>query len=292
MIKSKLIKKYSKSKNKFKFKYNYKFKHLFLTLLIFILIFFFLISLKTPSNDRNWSPDQKVLSFANIDNNLIHIKNIRNFTYRNETDYDIFYYNKTFDIDKIKKVYYIVEPFSSFEGLAHTFLSFEFEDNNFVSISVEIRKEVGESFSPYKGILNKYELMYVIGDENDLIKLRTNYRNDSVYLYPINTTKDKIKKMFISMINRTNDLHENPEFYNTIFSTCTTNILDHVNLIRDEKISYSKKIFFPGYSDKILFETKLIDSNLSFKEGKQYYLINDLALKYANDTNFSMKIRK
>lgn len=273
-------------------KCKFKIKYIFFILLFLLGLFILSIILKEPSNNRDWNLDQEILSYAKIEDNLIKIYNIRNFTYENETSYNINYYNKTFNIDKIKNVYYIVEPFSSFEGLAHTFLSFEFEDNNFVSISVEIRKEVGESFSPFKGILNKYEVMYVIGDERDLIKLRTNYRNDPVYLYPINTHKFKIQKLFISMINRTNYLYETPEFYNTIFNTCTTNILDHVNLLREEKISYSSKILFPGYSDKILFETDLINSNLSFEEAKKYYLINDLALEFGNSNNFSIKIRK
>lgn len=277
-----------KKNKKFKFKFRYLF-FLFLIILLLIIIFSSLIN---PSNNRNWSLDQKILSHAIIKDNIIDIKNIRNFTYRNETDYDIFYYNKTFNLNDIKNVYYIVEPFSSFEGLAHTFLSFEFEENNFVSISVEIRKEEGESFSPIKGLFNNFELMYVIGDEKDLVKLRTNYRKDPVYLYKINTTKEKIQKLFLSMIERTNKLYNKPEFYNTLTSTCTTNILDHVNLLREEKISYSDKILFPGYSDKILFETDLIDTNLTFQEWKKSHQINNLALMYENSSNFSTKIRE
>ncbi len=166
-------------------------------LILAIILFFLILNLFTkPSNDRNWNDDQAILSYAEINSNLVTIHNIRNFTYASTTSYTANYYDKTFDFNKLQRVWYIVEPFSGIPGSAHTFLSFEFEGNEvnsshsssnpeFVSISVEIRKEKGESFNPIKGLLNQYELMYVIADERDVIKLRSNYRHDLVYLYPI-----------------------------------------------------------------------------------------------------------
>src|SRR3989344_8920894 len=133
-----------------------------------------------PSNDRDWELDQALLPFAEIDGSLVSIHNIRNFSYNSTTDYTPRYYDKTVDVSKLKNVYYIVEPFSTFAGSAHTFVSFEFEGDQFVAISVEIRKEKGEKFSAFKGLFDRYEMMYVFGDENDLIKLRSNYRNDTV----------------------------------------------------------------------------------------------------------------
>jgi hypothetical protein len=118
-----------------------------------------------------------------------------------------------------------VEPFSGIPGSAHTLLSFEFENDIFVAISVEIRKEKGESYHPAKGLFDQYELMYVIGDEKDLIKLRANYRKDTVFLYPIKAEVEDIRSLFLDMIARTNKLKEKPEFYNTLTNTCTTNIV-------------------------------------------------------------------
>ena len=123
-----------------------------------------------PSNDRDWELDQALLPFAEIDGSLVSIHNIRNFSYNSTTDYTVSYYDKTYDISKLKNVYYIVEPFSTFAGSAHTFVSFEFEGNDFLAISVEIRKEKGEKFSAWKGMFNQYEMMYVIADERDVVK--------------------------------------------------------------------------------------------------------------------------
>lgn len=245
-----------------------------------------------PSNNRDWSLDQAVLPYAVIHNNLVTVHKIRNFTYTSSEDYTPNYYDKTFDLNKIKNVYYVVEPFSKFAGSAHTFLSFEFEGNQFVAISVEIRKEKGETFSPTEGLFNQYELMYVVADERDVIKLRSNYRKDQVYVYPAKTTKEKMQALFLDMTNRVNELKDRLEFYNTLTNTCTTNIVRHINKITPNRVPWSYKILLPGYSDKLAYDLGLIDTTLPFEEARAKYLINDRALKYADDPNFSVKIRE
>ena len=265
-------------------------------LLIAIIALAIFVFSQKPSNDRDWNDDQKVLAYAERDGNLVTVHNIRNFAYRASDDYDVAYYDKTFDLDKIKTVDYIVEPFSDFRGLAHTFLAFGFENEtggiDYIDISVEIRKEKGEGYSPWKGMARQYELMYVVADEEDVIKLRTNYRKDPVYLYPIDTFLEKKQLLFWDMLERANHLKDNPEFYNTIFSTCTTNILDHVNKIRQEKITkWDYRIFFPGYSDKIAYDVELLDTDLPFDEAREKFQINDLAEGWQEDENFSEVIR-
>ena len=133
--------------------------------------------------------------------------------------------------------------------------------------------------------------MYVIADEKDVIKLRTNFRKDDVYLYPIKTSKEKIQELFLDMIAKTNELKENPEFYNTLTSTCTTNIVTHVNKIIENPIGFSYKILLPGFSDELALEHGLIDTNLSLEEAREKFQINDLAEKYGNAPDFSVKIR-
>jgi hypothetical protein len=248
--------------------------------------------LMVPSNDRVWNVDQEVLPYATINQNLVLVYNIRDFTYASTTSFTPRYYDKTFDVNKITRAWYVVEPFSGIPGSAHTFLSFEFEKDVFVSISVEIRKEKGESFHPVKGLFDQYELMYVIGDEKDLIKLRTNYRKDKVFLYPIKAEVEDVRALFLDMIERTNKLKDQPEFYNTLTNTCTTNIVSHVNKLRNEDIFLlNPKILFPEYSDALAFKLGLIDTDLSFEQARRKYLINEKALKYADSPDFSRKIR-
>lgn len=244
------------------------------------------------TTDRDWNDDQAILPSAEINGNFVTIQNIRNFSYASTTSYTKNYYDKTFDLNKLKKVWYIVEPFSGIPGAAHTFLSFEFENDQFVSISVEIRKEKGETYDPIKGLFNKYELMYVIADERDAVKLRSNYRKDLVYVYPIKTTTEKARELFLDMVERANHLKDHPEFYNTITNTCTTNIARHVNKITPDRVPFfNLRILLPANSDKLAYDLKLIDTNLSFEEARKRYFINDRAEKYATSSDFSVKIR-
>ncbi|HYC34725.1 MAG TPA: DUF4105 domain-containing protein, partial [Candidatus Paceibacterota bacterium] len=126
-------------------------------ILAFVYLLFFLFT--KPSNNRDWSTDQAVLPEVQINDNLVSVKNVRNFSYKTTTDYTPGYYDSAFDVSRIKKAYYFVEPFQGqSEGVAHTFLSFEFEGGQFVAVSVEIRKEKGETFSALKGLFRQYEL--------------------------------------------------------------------------------------------------------------------------------------
>ena len=262
---------------------------LFLIIVMTILITHLL---QKPSNDRDWTADQTILPYAEINGDLVSVHNIRNFSYASTTSYTAAYYDKTFDLDKIKAVYYIVEPFSGLAGSAHTFLSFEFEEDEFVAISIEIRKEKGEKFSPLKGLFNQYEITYVIADERDVVKLRSNFRKDLVYVYPIRTTKEKMSTVFIDMVTRASALREKPEFYNTLTNTCTTNIMRHANNITPKRIPLSYKVLLPAYSDRLAYDLGLIDTDLSFEEAREKFLINDRAEEFANEPDFSKKIRQ
>ena len=269
------------------------FKWILLTV-IFLAIAYFIFSLFVrPSLARDWNKDMEVLARATFKDNLVTITNIRNNTYRSTTDYDVHHYTKTFDLDKLESVWYMVEPFAGYgAGAAHTLVSFCFTGYDCVAVSAEIRKEEGEKFDAVKGLFRQYELVYVIADERDVIKLRSNYRHDNVYLYPVQTTKENMQKLFVSMLTRANKLATEPEFYNTLTSTCTTNIVSHVNDIVPGRIPLSLKTLMPAYSDELAYKIGLIDNTRSLEELRGKYLINERAEKYADDPKFSQRIRE
>jgi len=257
------------------------------------LAYVILIVLVRPSLTRDWSTDEAILAHADISSTTVAITNIRNIDYRTTSDYDLHYYNKTLDLNDLQSVWYMVEPFSGYgAGAAHTLVSFGFKGGDYIAISVEIRKEKGESFSALKGLFRQYEIIYVVADERDVIKLRSNYRKDDVFLYPVRTTKANMQKLFISMLTRANKLATEPEFYNTLTNTCTTNIVSHVNEIVPGRIPFSYKVLMPGYSDELARNIGLIDNTLSIEELRAKYRINDRALTYANDPRFSERIRE
>lgn len=267
---------------------------LFAALLLTAGVLVFLLFGPEPSNDRDWTPDQARLPWAEIVGRRVTVHNVRNARYRSTEDYDVAWEDRSYDLDRLRSAWFVVEPFESqdWEGPAHTLMSFGFAGDDYLAISVEIRKEKGEGFSPWKGLLRQYEVMYVVGDERDLIQLRTNHRRDPVYLYPVRAPRERIEQMFVSMLRRANHLRQEPEHYNTLTNTCTTNIVRHVNELVPGRVPWSYKILFPGYSDELAYELGLIDTELPFPAAKQHFRIDDDALRAAGREDFSQRIRQ
>jgi hypothetical protein len=254
-----------------------------------VLPFAFAYFFATPSAERDWSPDQRVLPRATIAGDKVTIENVRNFSYKSASEYLPRYETRTYDLGKLDAVWFIVERFGDAPAIAHTFLSFGF-GGEYVAISVEIRKELGETYSPLKGLLRQYELMYVIADERDVIGLRTNYRRDPLYMYPVSTAPDKIRRVFVEMLERSNKLAAEPEFYNTLTNNCTSNIVRHVNTISN-RIPFSYKVLLPAYSDQLAYDLGLIPTDRPFAEVQAAHRIDSLAQRQPVDPNFSRLIR-
>lgn len=261
------------------------------SLVIVLGIFLFGWSLVRPSNNRDWALDQAVLPTASFDGDLVHVRNIRDATYRSASEYDLSYFEKTYDLSKMESLWYVVEPFSQWEGAAHTFLTFGFEGGEYVGISVEIRKEKGEEFSALKGLLKRYEIMYVVATERDLIGLRANHRKDDIFVFPAKASKEQIRTLFTGMIERANTLAAEPEFYHSLTNTCTTNIVRHVNTLVPGRIPLRLAVLLPGYSDKLAYELGLIDTNVSLEQLRERYKVNEKAAQHADDPDFSRLIR-
>ena len=246
-----------------------------------------------PQNDRDWKPEHAVLPEVTFNGDLVHITGIRNFSYQSADAFTQGYYDRTLDLRKIASVWFVISIFeTSWRGLAHSFLSFGFEDGEFVSISIEARQEKSESYSMLTGLFKGFEIIYVIGDEQDLIGTRAIQRDDYVYLYPIRTSQQKIRALFIEMLNAANSLRESPEFYNTLTNNCTTRIHDHVNQVASKKIPGSWKILLPGYADEVAYELGLIDTKLDLDQARERFFINEKAKRHANQAEFSRLIRE
>ena len=242
-----------------------------------------------PSNNSNWQPDVAVLPWAEIQGNRITIHNIRNCDYRSETDYTVRHYDKTFDLARLQTVDLVLVHWGS-PLIAHTMLSFGFEGEGKVCISVETRKKVGEAYSTIMGFFRQYELTYVVADERDLIGLRTNYRGEQVYLYPLITSGDFARNVFLDYLRKVNSLKERPEWYNALTGNCTTGIRVHTAPY-DPDNRFDWRIVVNGYLDEMLYERKAIDTSLPFPELKRRSLINQRAQGQDKSPDFSRLIR-
>ncbi len=247
---------------------------------------------QSPSLHRDWEDQDAVLPVITWTGDTFTIRNIRDHLWTSDKAFSPRYYDDTFDLGKIEKVYYIITPFSDTDGPAHTMLSFSFSWGQNVVISAELRKERGEGFDALKGIMNQFEIQYVIASEADVIKLRTDYRKNQVYMYPIDTPKEKIQALFRSMMIRADKLTREPEFYNTLWNNCTTTILQHANALRTEKLPWTKYVILPAHSDELVYGAGLIDTDLSLTEARTYYRIDELARAAGTGVIFSEVIRK
>jgi hypothetical protein len=249
-----------------------------------------------PSNVRHWSPDQQVLPFAEYHGREVTVHNIRNCQYFGEDTYVVNHYDRTYQLDQLAAVDFFMVPFEGMPYLAHTMLSFEFRpprgNPQYLAVSVEIRKEKGESYATWKGSARQFELTYVLADERDVVQLRTNHRGEQVYRYRTNATPEMSQRLLVDVLGRVNELASRPEFYDTVSNNCTTNIVRHINRIKPDRIEYDARILLPGYSDKLAYDEGLIQRHGTFEQTKALALVNPRALAAAGRDDFSQVIRR
>lgn len=245
-----------------------------------------------PSNDRNWEPNLAVLPRAELRGNMLTVFNIRNTAYLSEHDYVVRHYDKTFDLNDLRTLDFIVVPFPQAPSLAHTMLSFGFEHQGYLAVSAEVRLEQGESYSPVKGAMRQYELMYLVADERDVIPLRTKYRNVDVYLYRTRATPEQARAILMEVMARVNKLNVQPEFYDTLTNNCTTNIVEPVNRVMPGKVPFSIGVVLPGHADRLAYDLGLLDTRTTFEKTRRNARITRLANRYLDAPDFSQKIRQ
>jgi len=252
--------------------------------LLFILVFIIFTSniLKTPSLDRDWAEDSKVLPDISISENIIEIKNIRDWRYEKEAVISKDYYDETFDLNKIKKTYLLFNPFGKWEGIGHFFFVFEFEGGQTVSVSIEARRESDEGYNSIKGVFNKYELWYAYGSSADFITRRGVFYNDQeLYMYPLEISEKYTRALFLDLAQTTESLESNPEFYNTVTSNCTNLLAKSANRVKEGSVPFHYSRLFTGFTDDQLYKLGFIRNDKSFEEVYRESRI-DLEVKEVN----------
>ncbi len=266
-----------------------------LAIAIISTVIFMLVT--NPSLSRNWSPDQAVMpSIHFLDDkknqkNRIRINNIRNIHYRTTRDYDLNFYDRTVNLEDVESAWLVISPFGSF-GVAHTLVSFGLKDGSYLSISIEIRRKKGKRFSAVKAFFRQFEMMYVIADESDVIKVRTNTIKATVRIFPIQTEKKRVQAVFLDMLKRADKLGKEPEFYNTIWNNCTTNIIKHTRRFSNKPIPFwDYRYLIPEDIDKIAYKLNMIDTHLPYKEAREHFDITEIAQASEDAKDFSKAIR-
>jgi len=243
-----------------------------------------------PSNHRDWQPDVAVLPYADINGNQVTLHNIRNCDYRTETEFDVRHYDKAVDLDTLRTVDLYMVYWGS-PHMAHTMVSFGFNGRDYLCFSIETRKEKGEGYSALKGLFRQFELMYIVADERDVVRLRTNYRQgEKVYLFRLTGSPEKARRFFLDYLRRMNSLRERPEWYSAVTHNCTTSI--RMQRAAADRTPWDWRMLLNGHSDELLYEHGIIVTNLPLAQLKERCHINARARTADLEAGFSRLIRQ
>jgi hypothetical protein len=243
-----------------------------------------------PSQQRNWRKDVATLPYADSSGTLVTVHNIRNCVYRSETDYDVRYYDKTVDLARLESVDMYFVHWGS-PAIAHTMMSFGFGGNQFICFSIETRCEAHEGYSSIKGFFKQFELICLAADERDVVRLRTNYRKEDVYLYRLRAKPEVVRALFLRYCHQMNELRARPAWYNALTRNCTTAIPTRDgNAPRGCPRTW--KVVLPGYLPGWIYEQQVLDTSLPFAELQKRSRINERAQAADQDPNFSLRIRE
>ena len=258
-----------------------------------IFVVLVILFLRVPaSNNRDWQPEVSVTPHATVNGELVTIRGVRNFEYRSESDYTPRWEDRTYDLRKLDSVD-IIAVYWTGKAVAHIMVSFGFQDQDYLAISIETRKVKGESYSTLAGFFRRYELYYVVADERDVIRSRTTYRQpqEDVYIYRTRAPQRNIRRIFLDYIRAINDLRVHPRFYNTLITNCTTTILMHTR-IHPESPPLSWKVLLSGYVPDYLYELGRIDRAKPFADLEKLSRVNERAHAADKDASFSQRIRQ
>ena len=244
-----------------------------------------------PRNDRQWQPDLVQLPWAEINGDEITLHNIRNCDYRTETDYTPRWETRTVKLSQLTGVDLFVNYWGS-PWMAHPIASFQFSDGLPVCFSIETRKEVGESYSAIGGLYRQYELTYIMADERDVVRLRTNYRKgEDAYLYRTTIKLERARERFMEYVATINDLKDHPRWYNALTTNCTTAIRSQHPA--SERVPWDWRMLANGKADEMLYERKaFVTDGLSFADLRSKALINSAAQAADTSAEFSRIIRE
>lgn len=243
-----------------------------------------------PSNDREWRPEVARLPGAKIDGNKITVTNVRNFSYRAENDFHENWETRSLDLDQLVGA----DLFLNFWGpehIAHTIASWRFADGNHIAVSIETRKESHEEYSATKGFFRQFEIYYVVADERDLIKVRTNHRGEHVYLYKLGFPLEQAKAMLLDYMREINRLQQQPRWYNALTHNCTTAIRYHSKQVGAAG-PLDWRLFANGHLPELGYERGVLDQSLPLPQLIEASYISDKAKALPADADFSAAIRQ
>lgn len=266
-------------------------RHRALAWLVLFLAVFIPWSLKKPSNHRDWEIESIHTPAVTLEGDLITIENFRNFDYQPDGTPVETWETRRFHLSKLRHMDFFMTYWGGRKLVGHPIFSFDFGDEGHIAFSIESRREKGETYSIIPSLFKQFELVYIVGTESDIIRLRTNFRKgEDVYLYRLHIQETTTRLRFAEYLDSVNRFHDNPAWYNAVTANCTTAVRGQMTT--EERNSWDYRILANGKLDELLNEIGILDKSLPFPELKKRSHINPAALANPDPATFSETIRK
>jgi hypothetical protein len=261
-------------------------------LLFSVLIWMVRVRPRVPKLEDDWNSDCEMTTTGDIDGSKIRFNNVRNFFWRTTRDRDESW-DAFVDVnaDEIKDVWFVVDHFHKIHGMAHTFLTFEFNDGTCLSFSFEARRRKGQRYHPWPGFWRHYELYLLVGYERDLLGLRTNARGNKDYMFRAITPPGKEKDLLLALTNKANSLATSGEWYHSFLTTCNTSIVGMVNRITPGRVPFTWRNFWPGYTPKAAYNLGLIEDWGGLEQTLACARVDEHATQWDGEGDYSSMIR-
>jgi hypothetical protein len=243
-----------------------------------------------PSHDREWRQDVAVMPRATIDGDRVRITGVRDFDYRSRDDFTVRYEEREVSLSHLTGLDFFISYWMP-GPVGHTFVSFIFDNAPPLNVSIETRPEVHEGFDPLASLFKKYELIYVVGEERDMVGVRTNFRNEDVYLYRLRVPAETARQLLLAYLERINQLADRPEFYHLLSNSCTVNIVRLANLV-GRSGEFDLRHYLNGWVDRYFYDVRLLDSTFPFAELRRRSQVNPSVKAAEPVEDFAQHIRE
>jgi hypothetical protein len=243
-----------------------------------------------PTNDRNWTPEVARTATASIDGDRLVVRNVRNFAWRSDTDFDERWEERTYNLSHVTDVDLIMSYWAG-EARAHTIVSFGFNDAPRLAFSIETRKETHEGYSSIAGFFKQYELAILAADERDVVRVRSNVRSEDVRIYRLRMTPANAQLLLREYVQEVNDLAREPRFYNTLTANCTNLVFNMVRVIHPG-LPLDIRVLLSGYLPDYAYDLGATDTSVSFERLRELAKIHEKAMQADADPLFSTRIRE
>jgi hypothetical protein len=246
----------------------------------------------TPNPNPEWVPKHARMPHVEVVSDKVNVKNVRNFTWRTPTDFTPGYCDRVYDVNALESMYYAVSPILQLDEVAHVWVCYGFSDGQYVAVSVEARLVKGSSYRLLGSMFRQFQLIYVIGEERDVVGLRGAIWKNEVRFYPARTTPAGMRAIFLDMMQRAHSLEEHPEFYNLFLNNCLNNITYHIRRLGGGPLPNDLLLLLTGFSDRYAYDYGFIDTELPFEKARQAYRIDEWMRDTPLDETFSRRLRE